>query len=109
MARLLILACLLTVCSCTVVPSPAPVPVPPPAPVSRDGGTPDSCERFARQRAAQLAESAAAQGLPVERVTLVFEAACEPFLEDGPDAAISSGLSAADNISALVVRDGGAH
>jgi hypothetical protein len=101
----LILAGLVLVCT-TCQPLPKPAPIPPPAHV--EAGAPDRCEGFAQSHAAELAESAAAQGLPADRVTLVFEAACEPFLDDGPDAAITSGLAAARNAKASLVTDGGA-
>lgn len=87
---------------CRPIPSPKP-----PAPISTADAGADLCDVYASSERATLAETAAAQGLSVDRVTRIFEGACEPFLEDGPDAAIQSGLSAARNARAAIVPDAG--
>lgn len=90
-----------------------PVPISPidagPTVTVVDAGPTDQCVTYADQRAMTLAEIAASEGLSYPRISSVFEAACEPYLEDGPDAAISSGLAAARNARAFLVLDAGAN
>ena len=111
--RLCALLAAVIIC-CQPLPQPEP-PYPPAPPEPTDGGKQtetgpvDRCELFARAHAAELESIAASQHLSETQITRVFEGACEPFLDDGPDAAITSGLAAARTAAAAVVIDAGAN
>lgn len=86
---------------CHWAPKPDPKPPAPPVPVV-DAGAPSMCERQAVVHAPELSRDSTEQGLPVDTITRVFVAGCQPFADDGPDAGSLAGLYMAGNARALL-------
>lgn len=102
--KLLPLAALAVVAGCQGSCSKQPPPVTPPAPVV-DAGFLDSCQTYAAQHTSDFNAQAAQAKVDPVVFARVFTAACEPFLPNGPDAGIQSGLAAARAAGSIQVTD----